>query len=291
MSPRSSSSERATCNLAHQVGVDSRRCPPAHALRRRRPRRQLAPGPGRGDPRVARTTPRVGGGHALRQAEVDLTSEAEAIGSAPEDAAMIEEVEARTSRSSRPPIASRRSGRRTFVIGGACAGFTLPGCTWPVRRVLFMAIAWSRGGVAAGPGERRTARTSREQALEDAGANSYLGFQLQRVNGCWPTTPTARPSWTWPVPGARASAEWQQLAGDIPVEWALSQPRGDRGGGPLRREVDALARCRPRARPGPTTDRRPGPRAHQPAGRGALRGGRRCSARARTTRSATSIRR
>src|SRR5687767_13555157 len=64
---------------------------------------------------------------ALQSAEGDLTSESEAIGSAPEDAAMIEEVEARHFAVEQAVDRFETIRRRTFVIGGACAGFTLPG--------------------------------------------------------------------------------------------------------------------------------------------------------------------
>ena len=85
----------------------------------------------------------------------------------------------------------------------------------------------------------RAARAE-EKALEDAGANSYLGFQLQRVNGLLANDANRKA--LMDVAGARraALAEWQQLAGDIPVEWALANREEIEEAARLRREVDAL---------------------------------------------------
>ena len=84
------------------------------------------------------------------------------------------------------------------------------------------------------------AAKAEEQALAEAGANSYLGFQLQRVNGLL-ANDTSRKA-LMDVAGARrqALAEWQQLAGDIPVDWALANREEIQEASRLRREVDVL---------------------------------------------------
>ena len=179
---------------------------------------------------------------ALRQADGDLTSEAEAIGSAPEDAAMIEEVEARHYAVEQAADRFEAVRRRTFVIAGACAGFTLPGVyLGGVVGFLFMAIALVAVGasLAARSNVGRTIRAE-EKALEDAGAHSYLGFQLQRVNGLLANDANRKA--LMDVAGARraALADWQQLAGDIPVDWALANREEIEEAARLRREVDAL---------------------------------------------------
>src|SRR3546814_12620910 len=77
-------------------------------------------------------------------------------------------------------------------------------------------------------------------ALERAGASSYLGFQIQRVNGLLGDDAGRRA--LMGVAGARRSAlaAWQQLAGDIPVEWALGHREEITAAAQLRRDVDAL---------------------------------------------------
>ena len=67
-----------------------------------------------------------------------------------------------------------------------------------------------------------TARKAEAEALADAGAQSYLGFHLQRVNGMLSSEPGPQaPHRASPKPTARLDAAWKELAGDVPVEWAI----------------------------------------------------------------------
>jgi hypothetical protein len=183
-----------------------------------------------------------GSAEALRRAEGDLTSEAEAIGSAPEDADVIDEVEARHFALERAADQFESTRRRTFWLGGTAAAATVPAvATAGVVGLLFMAVALA--GVAASLMARaRVGRATKaeEKALADAGANSYLGFQLQRVNGLLGNDSSRKA--LMDVAGARRTArsEWQQIAGDIPVEWALANREEIHEASRLRREVDAL---------------------------------------------------
>jgi hypothetical protein len=179
---------------------------------------------------------------ALRQAERDLTAEAEAVGSAPEDAAMIEEVEARHVAVEKAADRFERTRKRTFVIGGTCAALIVPGVAlagttgFGVVAIALIAVAASllaraNGGLAA---------RAEEQALAEAGAQSYLGFQLQRVNGLLGND--ANRKTLMDVAAARrvALAQWRRIAGDIPVEWAASNREEIESAARLRRGVDAL---------------------------------------------------
>jgi hypothetical protein len=179
---------------------------------------------------------------ALSRAEGDLTTEAEAIGSAPEDAAMIEEVEARHIAVEEAADRFETTRKRTFWIGGGCAIATIPGVALAgASGFLFVAIALASviASLVARANVGRAARAE-EKALEDAGASSYLGFQLQRVNGLLAND--ANRKVLMDVAGARraALADWQQLAGDIPVEWALANREEIEEASRLRREVHAL---------------------------------------------------
>ncbi len=186
---------------------------------------------------------------ALWKAERDLTSESEAIGSGPEDAAMIEAVEARHIAVEEAAERFEQTRKRTFYIGGACAALTIPAVGLAgATGFLFVAIALV--AVAASLGARaKLGRASRaeEKALEEAGAHSYLGFQLQRVNGLLANDASRKV--LMDVAGARraALADWQQLAGDIPVEWALANREVIEEASRLRREVDALGSLSPTA--------------------------------------------
>ena len=75
------------------------------------------------------------------------------------------------------------------------------------------------------------AAAAEEQALADAGAQSYLGFQLQRVNSLIGDDPSRRT--LMGVAGNRrtALAEWHQTRGRHPGGVGAGEPRGDPGGG------------------------------------------------------------
>ena len=179
---------------------------------------------------------------ALHQADSALTSEAEAIGSAPEDAAMIEEVEARHLAVEHAADRFETIRKRTFLIGGAGALLTIPGVGLAgAPGLLFLAVAAL--AVAASLRARArvgTATRAEDKALSDAGASSYLGFQIQRVDGLLAND--ANRQVLMDVAGTRraARADWEALAGDIPVEWALSHREEIEVAARLRREVDAL---------------------------------------------------
>jgi hypothetical protein len=179
---------------------------------------------------------------ALRRAEGDLTTEAEAIGSVPEDADMIDEVEARHVALEGAVESFETTRKRTFLIGGVAAVAIIPGAVLGgVAGLLFAAVAVA-SVLASLLSRAKVSRAgaAEERALEEAGATSYLGFQLQRVNGLL-ANDTSRKV-LMDVAGARrlALGEWQQLAGDIPVDWAFVNREEIQAAARLRREVDAL---------------------------------------------------
>lgn len=179
---------------------------------------------------------------ALARAQGDLTTEAEAIGSSPEDAALIEEVEARHFAVEQAADAFETTRKRTFAIGGAAGVAVLPGTLLAGSMGLLFAVVAVAAVAASLLARARLARAGQaeERALAEAGASSYLGFQLQRVNGLL-ANDASRKS-LMDVADARrlALAEWQQLAADIPVDWALEHREEIQEASRLRREVDAL---------------------------------------------------
>lgn len=186
---------------------------------------------------------------ALRRADSDLTSEAEAIGSAPEDAAIIDEVEARHIAVEQAADQFERTRKRTFWVGGGCALATIPGVVIAGAEGLLFAALAVASVIASLLARARVGRAAKaeERALAEAGANSYLGFQLQRVNGLLANDTTRKALMS--VAGARrqALAEWQQLAGEIPVDWALANRDEIEQAARLRQEVDALGSISPTA--------------------------------------------
>ena len=139
-----------------------------------------------------------------------------------------------TSPSSRPPTSSRRPASAPSGSAASARSATIPGVVAAgVDGLLFArARRRQRDRVPPRPGPGSAARPRpRRTPSRRPGANSYLGFQLQRVNGLLANDNSRKA--LMDVAGARrqALAEWQQLAGDIPVDWALANREEVAGGG------------------------------------------------------------
>jgi hypothetical protein len=78
------------------------------------------------------------------------------------------------------------------------------------------------------------ARKAEAEALAEAGAQSYLGFHLQRVNGMLSSEQARKRLMAAAEDNRAASAAWRELAGDIPVDWAVEHHE----------EITAAARVR-----------------------------------------------
>ena len=82
------------------------------------------------------------------------------------------------------------------------------------------------GRVDGSVGRRATSHHEREraeqEALSEAGAQSYLGFHLERVNTMLSTVETKKRASSAAGDGRRAGEAWHELAGDISPEWALA---------------------------------------------------------------------
>lgn len=188
---------------------------------------------------------------ALDAAEDELSSQAEAHGTAPEDAALIDIVESRHAAVERAAARFEATRHRTFWIAGGSSVATLPGMAVAGAAGLgFLAIA-VLAVVASLLARAQLIRANQaeESALAEAGVHSYLGFQLQRVNSLLGDDVGRRALMSAAGQRRTALTDWQQLAGDIPVEWALGNRDEVQSAARLRREVDALASLSPAATP------------------------------------------
>jgi hypothetical protein len=179
---------------------------------------------------------------ALHQAEDDLSTDAHALGSAPEDADIIDTIEARHFAVERAAESFESTRKRTFYIGGLSSVATLPGVLFGGAAGFgFLAIAVV-AVIASLLARARLIRAGRAEAaaLQEAGATTYLGFQLERVNALLGDDDSRRVLMGRAGTRRAALAEWQQLAGEIPVEWALTHREEVSAAARLRREVDAL---------------------------------------------------
>lgn len=160
---------------------------------------------------------------ALRTAQRRLEEEADAVGSSVEDAAVIERIEQRHEAFERSQTQSEQVRKVTFMVAGIAALLSLPmvrfvgtAAVVPLAVVALAAVAvsivyWRR---------MESARAAEDDALADAGAQSYLGFHLQRVNSLLSSDSGRRRLITAAEEHRDAAQRWSVLAGDVDVEWA-----------------------------------------------------------------------
>ena len=156
-------------------------------------------------------------------AEQILQSEADRTGSTPEDAAVIGKIEERhaeleqsIAHYEKVRFGATYLGTLSAIIGIAAT------VRFGALGVPFLAIAII--GVLAAMlfrGRVTSARNAEEEALEEAGASSYLGFHLQRVNGLLADDQHRKRLMEAAESSKEAQAEWRTMAGDVPVDFAL----------------------------------------------------------------------
>lgn len=185
---------------------------------------------------------------ALRSADRRLEEEAAAAGSSVEDAEVIERIERRHEEFERSQYQSEQVRKATFVIAGILAlamyplvHFVGPAVVAPLGVVAMISVAvsiryWKR---------MDRARAEEDAALAEAGAQSYLGFHLQRVNSLLSSDVGRRRLIVAAEEHRDAAQRWAALAGDVDVEWAAQN----------RPEITAAAKLRQSVRPaGPLDD-------------------------------------
>jgi hypothetical protein len=160
----------------------------------------------------------------LLTAEQALQAEADELGSAPEDAELVERVEQRH-HTLEAAVARDEGLRRSSLIattvsaaGALAAKGTIgqgPAMALAVLACVAMAVAiFCRNRADA-------ARKAEDETLAEAGAQSYLGFHIQRVNGMLSSQQARKRLMDAADAHRRAGAAWLALAGDIPVAWAI----------------------------------------------------------------------
>lgn len=177
---------------------------------------------------------------ALRSAQSRLEDEADAVGSSVEDAAVIERIEQRHDAFERTQAQSEQVRHITFVVAGLAALLTLPMVRFvgsaavaplvlvAAAAVLVSIVYWRR---------LESARTAEDDALADAGAESYLGFHLQRVNNLLSSDTGRRRLINAAEEHRDAAQKWSAIAGDVDVEWAASNHADITAAAKLRQDV------------------------------------------------------
>lgn len=181
---------------------------------------------------------------SLRGAEQRLEEEARAIGAGIEDAEVIERIEERHAAFERSQEQNESVRRATFLTSGVAALASIPlaraaGVLAVAALALIAVVAVAVSVVYW----RRTesARAAEEEALAEAGAQSYLGFHLQRVNSLLSSDVGRQRLLRASEEHREASQRWHVLAGDVDVDWAVSNRSAIATAAKVRAEVRPFA--------------------------------------------------
>jgi hypothetical protein len=160
----------------------------------------------------------------VREVDDVLQHEAEATGSAPEDAEIIERIEERHDAFLTAQARFERTRRTSFFSAAFAVLAAVPVAMLESTELAMVFVAYAAIATILSflewRGAEKTAKEE-EEALSEAGAASYLGFHLQRVNGLVNSDQGRRRLVRAAEAFRTAMAEWQELAGDVPVEWAI----------------------------------------------------------------------
>ncbi len=169
-------------------------------------------------------------------AERALDEEAESSGSAPEDAAVVARIEKQQERFQDAETRAERFRKASFFIGAFAALAVVPSVLL-IGQTLAMALVILAAFVTAASFVQHQrmarARKAADAALAEAGAQSYLGFHLQRVNGLLDSEAARQRLVRAGAEHEAAMTDWFDTAGDIVVGWA-EEHRG---------EIEEAARC------------------------------------------------
>jgi hypothetical protein len=160
-------------------------------------------------------------------AEVQATDEqlqhvAEEVGTAPEDAALIAKIEQRHAAFEAAHERHEQFRSKSLNIALACAIAAIPIAF--INRMaavppLFVASITLLVSFTFRSLMEHAARAE-DAALAEAGAQSYIGFQLQRVNGIMSTDDHRKELMTAAEEHRQAVTAWRMMAGDASVEFA-----------------------------------------------------------------------
>src|SRR5688572_9958864 len=159
----------------------------------------------------------------VRETDARLKAEVEAAGGDAEVAPLVEEVERRHAAFESAQERLEYVRHHGIFVGGACVVAAVPAVAlqhWASVPLLVVAIITTLLSILY---RRRMekARKAERQALERAGAETYLAFRLQRMNSMFDGG-ADRSRLAHAVGAHRdALARWQHIAGDVSVDLAL----------------------------------------------------------------------
>jgi hypothetical protein len=161
----------------------------------------------------------------LVKAEQSLASESAAAGSDVEDAPLIEEIERRHEDFQRAQHRDERVRQEALIVTGLCLPLALISKlavhqTIAAAALIGIAVLTMVGSLFF---RRRmtSARRAEDAALSRAGKQSYIGFQLQRVDRMLDGQKSLARVAMASEEQRRATAAWQAIAGEVSPTWAL----------------------------------------------------------------------
>ncbi|MEQ8842894.1 MAG: hypothetical protein RIB98_18090 [Acidimicrobiales bacterium] len=152
-----------------------------------------------------------------------LDEEAQASGSAPEDASVVARIEERHAEFEEAQARAEKVRKISFFVGVAATLLAVPSVMWisrPAAMGLLILAAMVTALSFIQNQRMERARSGEEAALAEAGAQSYLGFHLQRVNGLLDSQASRQRLIQAGADHETALAEWFGVAGEIVVDWA-----------------------------------------------------------------------
>lgn len=164
----------------------------------------------------------------VQDRELRLNDEADATGTAPEDAEIVVRIEQAHQEAE---VAREEHERVRSWTLWASFGSIMIAMPIAIAIGFFAAAPFVIGAVAAGAMSltyyRRleAAEKAESDALVEAGANTYLAFHLQRVNRLLSSDQGRKRLMSAAEEHRAALEEWRLIAGDIPVHWALEHAR------------------------------------------------------------------
>lgn len=169
----------------------------------------------------------------------DLGVEAE---DAIEEAELVEAVERRHQHVESAIEQQQRLRRQATMVAAFCLAVAVPvALVDPVRAVPVLALGAISVVLTLIYRARVEAAIRRESsALAEAGAESYLSFVVQRVDGMLSGTEQRRRTIAVAEDHRAAAVHWTRLAGDVSVEWAMAHHEEIEATARLRRQLRSL---------------------------------------------------
>lgn len=178
----------------------------------------------------------------MRRTDEELQQVAESVGSAPEDAAVIDKIEQRHHTFEVAQERHEKFRHKSIVIALAGALSAIPIAFFSRAAAmgpLFLASCTVLLSVVFRSAAER-AEKAEEEALAEAGAQTYLGFHLQRVNGLLSSDANRKKLMAAADDHKKAITEWKRIAGDIQVDWAFEHREEVEATVHVRRDITAL---------------------------------------------------